>query len=574
MAVKNRDFARMLGLCRPYALKGVPALAIIVGMTAAGLLPAWVTGRIVDALVHGDSGAVQRSLLLYGLAVVLGAAGNLGYAYVTTKLREGFARDLRVRMARGLYRGEYERAAAVSVGELGNRLGADIDSVSQSLQSSFFPLISAFLQFTLTVAVLFTIEWRIALMSLAAVAVMWIPSKPAAKTFARFRMQLSEARDRLEARSIDTMSPPALSIVKRSGTGDAEGRRYAGAADEIVRINTRTALVGGSYSVISSILSAVGPVATLSVGAYLVAAHRVSVGMLVTALTYQMRLYLPASTLWGTQSQLASLYAILQRVFGILDIPAESGGSAAAPHGDIVFDGVAVARNGRDVVSDANLRIPSGAHVAVVGPSGCGKSSLVMLLSRLYPPACGRVTIGATPIERFAVEQLRSAVGFVAQDDHVFDETLRANLRYGTSASDAEVEAMLRALALDEIEGRMDAEQTIGVRGHRLSGGERQRVCLGRALLRNPSVLVLDEATSALDADSERRLIALARERMAGKTLIVVTHRVASVAALDAAVVMREGRIIAFGAHDDLLGRCPAYRAMLDVYAELTPALA
>ncbi|MDQ6941511.1 MAG: ABC transporter ATP-binding protein/permease [Candidatus Eremiobacteraeota bacterium] len=574
MALKNRDLSRMLALCRPYALKGVPAFAIIIAITAAGLLPAWVTGRIVDALVHGDRGAVQRSLVLYATAVVLAAVGNLGYAYVTTKLREGFARDLRVRMARALYRGEFESASAVSVGELGNRLGADIDSVSQTLQASFFPLVSAFLQFCLTLAVLFAIEWRIAALSLAAVGLMWIPSKPAAKTFARLRKQLSEARDRLEARGIDTMSPAALSVVKRSATAEAEERRYARAADEIVRINTRSAIIGGSYSVLSSILTAAGPVATLSLGAYLVATKHVSVGMLVAALTYQMRLYSPASTLWGAQSQIAVLYAILQRVFTILDIPAESGGGAEAPRGEIVFDGVAVARNGRDVVSDADLRIPSGAHVAIVGPSGCGKSSLVMVLSRLYPPARGRVTIGSTPIERFGIDPLRSAVAFVAQDDHLFDETLRANVLYGTAAGDAEADAMIRALELDQIEARMDGTRTIGVRGHRLSGGERQRVCLGRALLRNPSILVLDEATSALDIESERHLIALARERMRDKTLIVVTHRVASVAALDAAVVMHDGRIVAHGSHDDLIRSCPNYRALLGIDAERDAAIA
>jgi ABC-type multidrug transport system fused ATPase/permease subunit len=370
------------------------------------------------------------------------------------------------------------------------------------------------------------------------------------------------------------MSPAALSVVKRSGMAQAEERRYAGVADDVVRINTRTALVGGSYSVLSSILTAIGPVATLSLGAYLVASKHVSVGMLVAALTYQMRLYSPASTIWGTQSQLAALYAILQRVFVILDIPAESGGAREVPRGAIAFEGVSVVRYGREVVSDVDLRIPAGAHVAIVGPSGCGKSSLVMLLSRLYPPAAGRITIGATPIERFGVDALRSAIAFVAQDDHLFDETLRSNIMYGTGAEEADADAMIRALALDRIEARTTGAETIGVRGHRLSGGERQRVCLGRALLRNPSILVLDEATSALDAESERTLIALCRRRMQAKSLIVVTHRVASVAAMDSVIVMRDGRVLACGAHDDLVLSCPPYRAMLGGGAELDVAVA
>jgi ATP-binding cassette subfamily B protein len=429
------------------------------------------------------------------------------------------------------------------------------------------------LQFALTVAMLFAIDWRIAVLSLVAVGLMWIPSKPAGKIFARLRTQLSEARDRLEARGIETMSPAALSLVKRCGMVGAEERRYDDAAHDVVRINTRTALAGGAYSAVSSILTAAGPVATLTLGAYLVASKHVSVGMLVAALTYQMRLYSPATTMWGTQSQLASLYAILQRVFSILDIPAESGGGAQEARGEIVFDGVSVARAGREVVAGADLRIPAGAHVAVVGPSGCGKSSLVMLLSRLYAPARGRVLLGATPIERFAIEPLRAAVAFVAQDDHLFDDTLRANVAYGSAAGEAEVDAMIRALELDRIEARTGAE-SIGARGHRLSGGERQRVCLGRALLRNPSVLVLDEATSALDAESERRLIALARERMRGKTLIVVTHRIASVAAMDAIALMRDGQIAAYGSHDELVLSSSSYRTMLDLRAELAPAIA
>ncbi len=553
----------MIGLCKPYAAKGIPAFAVMLAISAAGLLPAWITGKIVDALVHGDSNGVRRALLLYGAAVALGALGNLIYGYVTTKLRERFSRDLRVSMARALYHGEYERAAALPVGELGNRLGSDIDSVSQSLQFSFFPLVSALLQFLLTVGVLFTIDRRIAVLSLVAVGLMWLPTKPAAANFARFRKQLSEARDRLETRTVETMSPGGLSLVKRLGMRAVEAERYSNAADEIVRVNVRTALVGGWYYALSSIVTAVGPVATLGLGASLVASKQLSVGMLVAALTYQMRLYGPAGTIWGAQAQLASLYAILQRVFRVLDVPAEASGDAGVPPGEIAFAAVSVERDGEDVLHGVDLRIPPGTHVAIAGPSGCGKSTLVMLLARLYPPTHGTVTVGGTPIEQLQLERWRETVGFVAQDDHLFDDTLLANLTYGTAAAAHEAAAMVRALGLEDVLARSGETGTVGVRGHRLSGGERQRICLGRALLRAPAVLVLDEATSALDAESERRLIALVRRRMQGRTVLMVTHRVAAATEMDAVVVMNGGRIAAVGSPADLWRTCPAYREML-----------
>jgi ATP-binding cassette, subfamily B, bacterial len=571
MGVENRDLRRMIGLCKPYAAKGIPAFFVMIAISAAGLLPAWVTGRIVDALVHGDSSGVRRALLLYGAAVVLGALGNLVYAYVTTALREGFSRDLRVSMARALYQGDYESAAAVPVGELGNRLGSDIDSVSQSLQFSFFPLVAALLQFVLTVGVLFTIDWRIAALSLLAVGLMWLPTKPAAANFARFRKQLSEARDRLETRTIETMSPGGLSLIKRLGMRGAEERGYRDAADEIVRVNVRTALVGGWYQALSSIVTAAGPVATLALGASLVADKQLSVGMLVAALTYQMRLYGPAGTMWGAQAQLASLYAVLQRVFRVLDVPAESGGAAEIAPGEIVFEGVSVARDGEEVLREASLRIPAGTHVAIVGSSGCGKSTLVMLLARLYRPTRGTISIGGAPLEELELEHLRATIAFAAQDDHLFDDTLLANLTYGTAADERDAAAMVRTLGLEDVTAR-SGEATIGVRGHRLSGGERQRVCLGRALLRTPAVLVLDEATSALDAETERRLIAVARQRMRGKTLVMVTHRVASVTAMDAVVVMGGGRVVASGTPAELWRTCPAYREMLHSPAALAAA--
>jgi ATP-binding cassette, subfamily B, bacterial len=563
MGVKNRELRRMLEICKPYALKGLPAFAVMVAISAAGLLPAWITGRIIDALVHGDASGVRRALLLYVSVVMLAALGNLVYAYVTTTLRESFSRDLRVSMARALYHGEYEAASSIAVGELGNRLGSDIDAVSQVLQFSFFPLVSALLQFVLTAGVLFTIDWRLAFLSLVAVALMWIPTKPAAVVFARFRTQLSEARDRLEARTMETMSPGALSLVKRLAMGAAEERRYGEAATEIVRVNARTALVGGWYAVLSSVVNAIGPVATLALGASLVASKQVSLGMLVAALTYQMRLYGPAGTMWGAQSQLASLYAILKRVFVVLDVPAEAGGDMAMPCGDIVFDGVAVARGGAEVVTDVDLHIPRGAHVAIVGPSGCGKSTLVMLLARLYQPSRGSVTIGGIPIAGIELERLRDGIGFVAQDDHVFDDTLLANLTYGTGAGRKEAVSMLRILGLDDVAARSSDGATIGVRGHRLSGGERQRLCLGRALLRDPDVLILDEATSALDAETERRLIEVVRARMRGRTLVMVTHRIGSVVNMDSVVVMRGGRIAAAGAPAELQRTSAEFRELL-----------
>jgi subfamily B ATP-binding cassette protein MsbA len=290
--------------------------------------------------------------------------------------------------------------------------------------------------------------------------------------------------------------------------------------------------------------------------------------LLVTFLIWVMRLLQPLKQLSQVPSAAQQSLASAERIFEVLDAPTETAadrGTITAPTfaTSLEFDRVSFAYgDDASALSEVSFSARKGEVIALVGASGAGKSTLIDLLPRFLEPTSGRITLDGIDLRHITLESLRALTGIVSQDTVLFNDTVRANVAFGrTQVTPAQLEAAARAAnAMSFIEELPEGWDTnLGERGSRLSGGQRQRLAIARALLSDPPILILDEATSALDVESERLVQEAIDRLLAGRTVFVIAHRLATIQHADRILVLERGQLVEQGTHADLLARNGAY---------------
>ncbi len=380
-----------------------------------------------------------------------------------------------------------------------------------------------------------------------------------------FRRSMNDMDSRANNQAVDSLLN--YETVKFFGNEDYESGRYdahlAQWEDAAVRNQSSLALLNAGQAAII----ALGTTILMLLAAQGVADHTMNIGDLVLVNAFLIQLFMPLHFLGFVYREIKHALADMERMFALLDAPADIADAPGArdlaiSRGAVRFEHVGFSYGGQPLLDDVDFTVAPHSTTAVVGPSGSGKSTLVRLLARLYDPDSGRILIDGQDIRAVTQKSLRQTIGVVPQDPVLFNDTLYVNIAYGRPGADiAEVRAAAALAHLDRFIAALPEgyETRVGERGLKLSGGEKQRVAIARTLLKNPHILLFDEATSALDAASERAVqegLALLAHR---RTTIVVAHRLATIQHADQILVMRAGRIVERGRHRDLIAQGGLY---------------
>lgn len=470
-------------------------------------------------------------------------------------------------------------------GDLMNRCTSDLNSVSLGVQTLFGMAIREPLKMLACFAGAAYVSWRLLLLTILIVPPAAYLIRLLAKSLKRANRRAMEELSVIYETLTETLA--GMKLIKAFTMEPSECERFGRSAKSYYSRTMRIAVYNSLVNPVTEVLGIAMVMLAAMAGGYLVLGERTHLfGLPISDLPLthgHMSMFFamligmsdPARRLSNVFNELQQAAAASDRVYEVLDSePKIKDPKRPQPLPRLAqalrFEGVDFAYHPDEpVLRDIDLEVAAGETIAIVGPNGCGKSTLLALLPRFYEPAKGVITIDGVDISKVRLHDLRSRIGIVSQEALLFNDTVAANIAYGTDQLDQElIEAAARkAHAHEFIMGKLsDGYQTlVGPGGSRLSGGQRQRIALARAILRDPEILILDEATSQIDIESEQLIHDVLAEFTKGRTTFMITHRMSTISLADRVVVMDQGQIVDAGAHELLLARCDLYRRLFHI---------
>jgi ATP-binding cassette, subfamily B, bacterial len=451
-----------------------------------------------------------------------------------------------------------------------SRLSTDVDNTTGLLQSGLLSPALACVRLLMTVAIVFTLDYRIAAALVLALPPIMFLQMSWSRRIRPIWRSMGQDRQEIDARVNEGIN--GIRVVRAFRGERREQLKYAVGHHTVIRKQLLATNAQRSVGTIWELLMPMTQVTIICFGGYLVLQGQTTMGTLVAFQGYLWRLLEPILSLANSISETQRGLAAMDRVFDVFDKPPEKPDQAGADDAprevhEVAFDNVMFAyRNGAPVLTDISLKVPGGSVVALTGPSGAGKTTLTDLVARFHDPTAGAVRVNGLDLRSFKLESYRRLLGIVSQEIFLFDGSVRDNIAYARpDASLAEVvRAAERAHAHDFIQSLPNGyDSVIGERGVKLSGGQRQRLSIARALLADPKILIMDEATSSLDTESEQLIQASIQELLRGRTTFVIAHRLSTIAHADCIVVLDRGKIIEQGTHTELMARQGAYHEMV-----------
>jgi ATP-binding cassette subfamily B protein len=581
--VNRSSMRRVVVFARPYSSSIIGFLISIVVAAAIALVPPLLFRTIVDtAIPAGD----KRRIVVLTIVLVVVALGDAILSIVqrwySSRIGEGLIYDLRVALFDKVQHMPIAFFTRTQTGALISRLNNDVVGAQTAVTGTLGSVVSNVVVLVTTLGAMLALEWRLTVLSLVVLPVFIIPARRVGvrlQDISREQMGLNAS---MNTQMTERFNVSGAMLVKLFGRHREEVDAFSGRASRVRDIGVTGAMYGRIFFVALGLVGALGAVAIYGIGAFMVISGGITIGTLVAMAAFVQRIYQPLTGLTNARLEVMTALVSFERVFEVLDAPVAITDRPRAidivkPLGNIEFDHVAFryppgasvsiaslelagvmqgADPDTDVLVDVSLRIDAGSTVAIVGTSGAGKTTLAMLIARMYDVTSGSVRLDGNDVRDLTGVSLRSAIGVVSQDPHMFHETIKSNLLYArpNATSDEMINACKQAQIHDVIASLPDGFDTVvGERGYRLSGGEKQRLAIARLLLKDPAVMILDEATSHLDNESEVLVQQALEAAMHNRTSIVIAHRLSTIRDADRIVVLDQGRVTEQGTHDELM---------------------
>lgn len=586
--LKAGTFKRILAFASPYRKYLIIFLTtVVIDALLVVATPLLLRSLVDQGVVKGRGDVVTKLALIVGLLAIADAVFSALGRWFSSRIGEGLIYDLRSQVFEHVQKQSIAFFTRTQTGSLISRINSDVIGAQQAFTSTLSGVISNVLTLILVAAAMLTLSWQITLVSLVLLPIFIIPTKWIGKRLAGYTRRSFELNAEMSSNMTERFNVSGALLVALYGDRSAESTNFRGKARRVADMGIKIAMLNRIFFIAMTSVAAIATSFAYGIGGHLAINQKITIGTLLAITALLARLYGPLTALSNIRVDVMSALVSFERVFEVLDLEPMVKESAnpksisnAIPA--IAFENVFFAYPKAEEISLASLEAAAkpelvesgevlrgisfncepGTLTAIVGPSGAGKSTISSLLPRLYDVTSGAIKINGTDIRDSSILDLRSLIGIVTQDSHMFHESIRDNLRYAkNNATDEEISSACEAAQIGEFIRSLPngLDTVVGERGHRLSGGEKQRLAIARLLLKAPRIVILDEATAHLDSENEAMVQEALKIALVGRTSIVIAHRLSTIVHADQILVIDNGQIVESGKHEALVANGGLY---------------